>query len=69
MIFDDTLPALDLLAEEGWNQVILSNHIPELPYLVAALGLSRYFTAIHTSGTTGFEKPHPRAYAAVLVRT
>jgi putative hydrolase of the HAD superfamily len=66
VIFEDTVPALELVAEEGWNQVILSNHMPELPELVAALGLGKYFTAIHTSGTTGFEKPHPRAYAAVL---
>ena len=66
VVFEDTVAALELLAREGWNQVILSNHVPELPALVAALGLSRYFTAIHNSGTTGFEKPHPRAYAAVL---
>jgi putative hydrolase of the HAD superfamily len=66
VVFDDTVRALQVLAQEGWNQVILSNHVPELPELVAALGLSPYFTAIHTSGTTGFEKPHPRAYAAVL---
>jgi putative hydrolase of the HAD superfamily len=66
VVFDDTVTALELLAQNGWNQVILSNHVPELPALVAALGLSPYFTAIHTSGTTGFEKPHPRSYAAVL---
>jgi putative hydrolase of the HAD superfamily len=64
VVFDDTVAALELLAGEGWNQVILSNHVPELPQLVAALGLSSYFTAIHTSGTTGFEKPHPRSYVS-----
>jgi putative hydrolase of the HAD superfamily len=66
VVFDDTVAALEVMAQEGWKQVILSNHVPELPGLVVALGLSPYFTAIHTSGTTGFEKPHPRAYAAVL---
>jgi putative hydrolase of the HAD superfamily len=66
VVFDDVVPALELLAQHGWNQVILSNHVPELPELVAALGLSPFFTAIHTSGTSGFEKPHPRSYAAVL---
>jgi putative hydrolase of the HAD superfamily len=66
VVFDDTVAALEVAAHEGWKQVILSNHVPELPELVVALGLSPYFTAIHTSGTTGFEKPHPRAYAAVL---
>ena len=66
LVFDDSMPALELLAQAGWNQVILSNHVPELPELVAALGLSPFFSAIHTSGATGFEKPHPRSYAAVL---
>ncbi len=66
VVFDDTVAALQLLAEAGWNQVILSNHVPELPQLVSALGLSTYFTAIYTSGITGFEKPHPRAYATAL---
>jgi putative hydrolase of the HAD superfamily len=66
VVFDDTVAALELLAAQGWKQMILSNHVPELPELVAALGLSPYFTAIHTSGTTGFEKPHPRTYAAAL---
>jgi putative hydrolase of the HAD superfamily len=66
VVFDDAMPALESLARDGWNQVILSNHVPELPELVAALGLSPYFTAIHSSGTSGFEKPHPRSYAAVL---
>lgn len=66
VVFDDTVAALELLSRDGWNQVILSNHVPELTGIVTALGLSAFFSAVHTSGITGFEKPHPRTYEAVL---
>lgn len=66
LLFEDTLPALDALTQQGWEHAILSNHVPELPLIVAALGLSPYIQAIFTSGTTGYEKPHPRAFHYAL---
>jgi len=66
LLFEDTLPALDALTQQGWEHVILSNHVPELPLIVAALGLSPYIHAIFTSGTTGYEKPHPQAFRYAL---
>ena len=65
-LFDDTLPTLERLAEEGWTHAILSNHVPELRAIVAGLGLDRYLAASSCSADTGYEKPHPRAYASVL---
>jgi putative hydrolase of the HAD superfamily len=65
-VFPDVLPALERLSSEGWRHVILSNHCPELPDLVGALGLSRHFDAILTSALTGFEKPNPAAYSLAL---
>lgn len=44
----------------------VSNHVPELPALVAALGLAPYFSAVVTSAALGWEKPNPRMYAAAL---
>lgn len=40
-LFDDALPVMATLHNGGWNHIVLSNHIPELPQLVAALGLGR----------------------------
>lgn len=65
-LFRDVLPCLEELAERGWKQVILSNHVPELPLLVKALGLAPYITAVFNSATLGYEKPHPESFGAVL---
>jgi putative hydrolase of the HAD superfamily len=61
-LFDDALPALTGFARNGWSQAILSNHVPELPSIVDALGLASFFTDIYTSAVTGYEKPHAEAF-------
>ncbi|MGB8348099.1 MAG: HAD family hydrolase [Ktedonobacteraceae bacterium] len=66
LLFEDTLPALDALTQQGWEHAILSNHVPELPLIVAALGLSPYVQAVFTSGCIGYEKPHPQAFRYAL---
>ena len=40
--------------------------MPELPAIVIALGLADMIDAVVSSAATGYEKPHPRAYAAGL---
>jgi len=65
-LFEDTRPVLEELQEAGWTHMILSNHVPELPALVAGLGLSGLIGSIVNSAHTGFEKPHPAAYQAAL---
>jgi putative hydrolase of the HAD superfamily len=65
-LFDDTLPTLERLSGAGWTHAVLSNHVPELARIVDALGLRPHLAALSCSAETGFEKPHPRAYAAVL---
>jgi putative hydrolase of the HAD superfamily len=65
-LFDDTLPTLERLTEEGWTHAILSNHVPELRQIVAGLGLDRVVSFISCSAETGYEKPHPQAFASVL---
>ena len=46
--------------------MILSNHVPELPALVDALGLSALVDRVFSSAATGFEKPNPRAFEIAL---
>jgi putative hydrolase of the HAD superfamily len=65
-LFPDTAAALERLRVSGWRQAILSNHCPELPDLVAGLGIGEYFDVVLTSAAIGFEKPNPEAFARVL---
>jgi putative hydrolase of the HAD superfamily len=65
-LFDDSLPALERLGEAGWRNVILSNHVPELGQLVSGLGLDRHIETVLCSAVTGYEKPHPEAFAAAI---
>lgn len=65
-LFDDTIPTLTRLSESGWRHVVVSNHVPELPEIMAALGLSDHFVAVINSAVTGYEKPHPQAFRIAL---
>ena len=65
-LFDDTLPTLRALAEQGWLHAILSNHVPELRGILAHLGLDGLVERIFNSAETGYEKPHPRAFEIAL---
>ncbi len=38
VVYDDVVPTLTRLSVLGWRHVVLSNHVPELPQLVSALG-------------------------------
>lgn len=65
-LYDDTKDVLTQLCEEGWNHAILSNHVPELPSLIGALGLGPLIHCIVNSAETGFEKPHRGAFQSAL---
>ena len=65
-LFDDTLPALRALREQGWRNVVLSNHVPELDELVGGLGLEPHLDGVFSSARTGYEKPHPEAFRLAL---
>lgn len=69
LLFDDTLPSLRRLAQEGIDVAILSNHVPELASIVASLGLSELVGTIATSAVIGYEKPNPEAFRCVLGAT
>lgn len=65
-LFDDTMPAIETLSSQGWAQVILSNHVPELKSIIEHLQLSPHLPLIFNSAETGYEKPHPQAFRNVL---
>jgi len=63
-LYDDALESLERLRRAGWRHLILSNHVPELPAMVAGLGLDQVVDDVITSAAIGYEKPHPGAFAA-----
>ena len=65
-LYEDVIPTLEALRSLGWEQAILSNHIPELPDIVEALGLTTYVQAVLSSALMGYEKPHPQAFLQAL---
>lgn len=65
-LYEDVLPTLSKLASEGWQHVILSNHVPELRSIVEGLGLITLIDTVISSALTGYEKPHPLAFTNLL---
>lgn len=65
-VYPDTEAVLARLSARGWRHVIVSNHVPELPDIVRALGLDGHFAGYVNSAETGYEKPHPAMYARAL---
>jgi len=59
-VADGAPSALSLTVAAGYRNAILSNHAPELPQLVAALGLNQWIDVTVTSATVGAEKPSPQ---------
>lgn len=67
-VYPDTRPALRDLRELGWRHLVVSNHVPELPGLVTALGLDDLVEDVLTSATVGWEKPHAAMFRHALTR-
>jgi putative hydrolase of the HAD superfamily len=68
-VFDDVVLVLERLNRSGWRHVMVSNHVPELDEIVAALGIGEFFHAVLTSAIVGYEKPHARMFEAALEQT
>jgi len=64
--FEDALPALEIVAADGWRSAVLSNHVPELDSLIDGLGLGEHLDAVFNSARIGYEKPHPEAFRVAL---
>jgi putative hydrolase of the HAD superfamily len=66
LVYPDSAAALKVTAAAGWRNVIVSNHAPELPGLMADLGLAEAVDAVVCSARCGYEKPHPAIFRAAL---
>jgi len=65
-LFGDTVYILEYAKQNGWINVVLSNHVPELDDIVAGLGINKYIQKIFNSAKTGIEKPNPKAYEQII---
>ena len=61
-LYDDTLDTLKEAKQAGYRNIILSNHIPELPYMAECLGLMEYVDVCISSANVGYEKPNPKIF-------
>ncbi len=64
--FEETITALRRLKNLGWRHIILSNNFPEMPHILYSLPLKNFIYGCVCSGITGYEKPHPQAFAIAL---
>ncbi|MBN3872191.1 HAD family hydrolase [Nostoc sp. JL33] len=65
-IYKDVTSTLKYALNNDYQNVILSNHIPELNDIIENLGIRDYFTGIYTSGKIGYEKPNIKFYDYVI---
>ncbi|MCC4767505.1 HAD-IA family hydrolase [Methanosarcina sp. DH1] len=65
-LYDDTIPCLERAVSKGYENIIVSNHVPELSILVRDLGISDYFFQVYSSAQIGYEKPNIQIYRRVL---
>ena len=66
VLYDDAISVLASLKGKGWMNIILSNHMPELPDVVKAMEISHFIDLCITSGITGYEKPNIQAFRIAL---
>jgi putative hydrolase of the HAD superfamily len=65
-LYDDTIPCLEKTVEFGYTNILVTNHVPELPELVRGLGISEYFVRLTYSAAVGYEKPNPEIFKAAM---
>ncbi len=65
-VFDDVLPAAQLLQKAGVKRAIISNADADVTEFVTHLAIYDAMDAVITSAVVGWEKPDPRTYHAAL---
>ena len=64
--YPETRAVLTAVDELGLRQLVLSNHVWELPDICRSHGWIPPLTDVLTSARLGVEKPHPESYAAAI---
>lgn len=61
-LHDDVISVLEQLKARGYTSYILSNNFPELPQMITAMGLDKYFEGCVVSALVGFDKPRKEIF-------
>ncbi len=69
VLYEDTEEVLKHFVNLGWENIILSNHVPELSTIVKKLGLDPYIQDCISSANVGYEKPNPEIFRLALRKT
>ncbi len=67
-VYEDVVPALEVLRAHGLRLAVVSNWDRRLNTLMEGLGLSAHVAFVLTSAEAGVRKPHPRIFALALDR-
>lgn len=65
-IYEDAEETLKTCMEQGYINYVISNNYPELPDVISAFGLERYFADFFVSASLGYEKPRPEIFNTAL---
>ena len=65
-LYSDTVECLDFLKNKGFQLLIVSNHVWQLPKIIFDLKIDLYFSHIVTSARIGFRKPHPKIFTHAI---
>ena len=65
-LYPDTIAALEAVRAAGHVNVLMSNNYPELPSVMAELGLIEHFDALIISGLAGYDKPRREIFALAM---
>jgi HAD superfamily hydrolase (TIGR01549 family) len=65
-VFDDVMPALELLEANGVARAVISNADADVTDFCLHHGFAKHMDLIVTSALVGWEKPDPRTYHAAL---
>ena len=67
-LFDDVIPCLDRLKQDGYRMIVISNWDLSLHKTLRVFGLEPYFEFVLASMEEGVEKPDPRLFHIALER-
>lgn len=65
VVYQDTLPVLDALREQGITTAIVSNFALDLNEILTRLGIEDRVDRVFTSADLGYVKPNPEIFLAV----
>jgi len=65
-LYEDAIATLSECKRLGYENYILSNNFPELPYMLECLKIEKYFSGYVVSALVGYEKPRRELYDYAL---